>query len=292
MPELPEVETMRRDLASALEGSVIASARLFHDDILLDGGRRGAFTAALRGRSIHHVERRGKNLAFRLGAGSRPGTAAAGNAVLLTQVRMTGRFAVASPDDLRGRRLREAVEFDHVAAEFALEDGRTVLYDDVRRLGGFQLLSPTAWEARASLLGPEPLEAAFRAADLAEGLGSGRGPVKNALLDQRRVAGIGNIYASEALFRARVHPERACADLNPDDIRRLHRGLRAVLREALAGAGTSFRDYRAVNGRSGTFQERLRVYGREGLPCPGCGGDVRRSVQAGRSTFYCPSCQR
>lgn len=292
MPELPEVETIRRGLASAVAGAVIASVRLFHDDILLDAGPVRRFVADLRGRPILSVDRRGKNLLFRLGgAGGGGDDGDGGQAVLLTQVRMTGRFAVASAGDRRGRRLRESIGFGHVAAEFRLADDRTILYDDVRRLGGFLLLTPAAWTARESLIGPEPLATEFRATDLAAGLGRGRAPVKNALLDQRRVAGIGNIYASEALHRAAIDPARACDDLTTDDVRRLHRGVRAVLREALAGAGTSLRDYRAVNGQSGTFQERLRVYGREGLPCRRCGARIVRALQAGRSTFYCPSCQ-
>ncbi|MGI9038189.1 MAG: bifunctional DNA-formamidopyrimidine glycosylase/DNA-(apurinic or apyrimidinic site) lyase [Gemmatimonadota bacterium] len=301
MPELPEVETMRRGLVSAVEGAVIASVRLFHADILLDGSPRSRFERGVRGRAIRAVERRGKNLIFRLGdgaAGNERGREGGGEetggdapAVLLVQVRMTGRFAVAPADDHRGMWLREEIGFGHVAAEFGLADGRTLLYDDVRRLGGFLLLGAGAWAERESVLGPEPLASGFRAADLAVALGAGRAPVKNALLDQRRVAGIGNIYASEALFRASIDPVRPCAELAGDDVRRLHRGLRAVLREALAGSGTTLRDYRAVNGQSGSFQERLRVYGREGLPCGRCGAPIRRIVQAGRSTFYCASCQ-
>jgi formamidopyrimidine-DNA glycosylase len=282
VPELPEVETIRRDLAAAVQGATIASVRLHHADILLDGGSTTAFTAALSGRRLERLERRGKNLAFRL---------APGNDVLQVQVRMTGRFAVASKNDPRGKRLRADIGFSHVAAEFDLSDGRTLLYDDVRRLGGFRLQSPAEWTARESELGPEPLADDYRAADLAAGLGNGRVPVKNALLDQRRVAGIGNIYASEALYRARIDPRRASGGLSSEEHRRLHRALRAVLREALRGEGTSLRDYRAVNGRSGRFQERLRAYGREGEPCRRCGTPIERFVQAGRSTFCCPACQ-
>lgn len=282
MPELPEVETIRRDLAAAVQGATIASVRLHHADILLDGGSPATFAAALSGRRLEQMERRGKNLAFRL---------APGNDVLQVQVRMTGRFAVAPKSDPRGERLRADIGFSHVAAEFDLSDGRTLLYDDVRRLGGFRLQSAAEWTARESKLGPEPLADDYRAADLAAGLGGGRAPVKNALLDQRRVAGIGNIYASEALHRARIDPRRASGDLSNEEHRRLHRALRAVLREALRGEGTSLRDYRAVNGRSGRFQERLRAYGREGEPCPRCGTPIERFVQAGRSTFFCPACQ-
>ncbi len=282
MPELPEVETIRRDLAASLRGATIGAVRLFHDDILLDGGSPDRFAAAVEGRRIDEVERRGKNLVLRLGPDDR---------VLQSQVRMTGRFAVAGADDPRGRELRAAIGFTHVAAEFDLVDGRTLLYDDVRRLGGFRLQSADDWARRAGALGPEPLDPDYGPTDLAAGLGSGRAPVKNALLDQRRVAGIGNIYASEALFRARIDPRRACATLEPGDHRRLHRALRAVLREALRGEGTSLRDYRRVDGGTGRFQDRLRVYDREALPCPRCGTAVERIVQAGRSTFFCAACQ-
>lgn len=282
MPELPEVETIRRDLAASLRGATIGAVRLLHDDILLDGGSTDRFAAGVADRRIDEVERRGKNLVLRLGPDDR---------VLQSQVRMTGRFALAQADDPRGRGLRAAIGFRHVAAEFDLVDGRTLLYDDVRRLGGFRLQSADEWAQRAEQLGPEPLDPDFGAADLAAGLGNGRAPVKNALLDQRRVAGIGNIYASEALFRARVDPRRACGSLGPDDHRRLHRALRAVLREALRGEGTSLRDYRLVDGGSGRFQDRLRVYDREALPCPRCGTAIERIVQAGRSTFFCAACQ-
>ena len=147
------------------------------------------------------------------------------------------------------------------------------------------------WKREEKRLGPEPLAASYRAADLARTLASTRSPVKNALMDQRRVAGVGNIYASEALFRARVDPRRPGRDLTRPEIGRLHRSVRSVLREALRQAGTSFQNYRAVNGRSGSFQASLLVYGREGEPCRTCGTPVERIVQAGRSTFLCPSCQ-
>lgn len=282
MPELPEVETIRRDLSSTLRGATVARVRLVHDDILLPGGLAASprgFAARLRGRRIRAVERRGKNLLLRV----------EGDLVVQAQVRMTGRFAVAAPGEAEARAAE--LGFGHVAAEFTLTDGRTLLYDDVRRLGGFRLLEAGAWAERERALGPEPLADGYRTRDLAEGLGTGRGPVKNALLDQSRVAGIGNIYASEALHRARIDPRRACRDLAPEDHRRLHRALRAVLRDALRGEGTTLRDYRAINGRSGRFQERLRVYGRDGSPCRRCGAPIDRIVQAGRSTFFCAACQ-
>ncbi len=173
-----------------------------------------------------------------------------------------------------------------------MDDGRTLFYDDVRRLGGFRLFEPSDWEEESDRLGPEPLGEAFRGEDLARIVGASRAPVKNILMDQRRLAGVGNIYASEALHRAGVDPRRPGRDLRTDAIRRLHRAVRRVLREALDSAGTTLRDYRAVDGRSGSFQASLRVYGREGERCRRCHGTIARVVQGGRSTFFCPSCQR
>lgn len=280
MPELPEVETMRRDLARELTGAVLSGVRVRAPDIIMDGLRPRTFAGRLRARRITAVERRGKNLLFRFDGG-----------VLLAQVRMTGRFSIAGSDDPRGKRLRREIGFRHVAAEFELADGRTVLYDDVRRLGGFVLLTPEEWQRRESRIGPEPLAPRFRSRDLAAGLGAGRIPVKNALLDQRRVAGVGNIYASEALHEAGIDPRRPVGSLEPRDVQRLHRSVRSVLRSALASSGTSLRDYRMVNGQSGRFQERLRVYDRETEPCQRCGVPIARIVQSGRSTYFCPSCQ-
>lgn len=274
MPELPEVETIRRDLADRLVGRTFREARVHEADIIMDGSPPEAFTRRLEGRRILALERRAKYLAFRL----------EGPLVMQVQLRMTGRFAV-------GRELPDPEEYTHVAAEFLLDDGHTLYYDDVRRLGGFRLLDPDAWSEIEHRLGPEPLDADFTPEDLAAALEGSRAPIKNRLLDQSRIAGLGNIYASEALHRARVDPRRPAGGLEPEEVERLHEAVRATLREALEHAGTTFRDYRAVNGRSGAFQERLRVYARAAEPCPRCGADVERIVQAGRSTFFCPGCQ-
>lgn len=274
MPELPEVETIRRQLAPELAGRRIREAAFHKADILLGETTPAQAAAALRGRRIEEVARRGKYLLLHLD----------GDLVLQTQLRMTGRFALAR------REPPAEAELTHIAAEFDLDDGRTLFYDDVRRLGGFRLLPAPAWRELERELGPEPLAPGFTAERLAVALEGRRAPVKNVLLDQRRVAGIGNIYAAEALHAARIDPRRAGGSLKEDEVGRLHRALRRVLRRALAGEGTTFRDYRSVNG-SGRHQERLRVYGREGDPCPRCGTAVERIVQAGRSTFFCPSCQ-
>lgn len=274
MPELPEVEVIRRHLDAELRERTIRKARIRRRDLVLNLPTARALAAKLEGRRIRRVDRRGKNLLFRLD----------GEAVLQTQLRMTGRFTL-------GRQRPDAARYRHIVAVFELDDDRALYYDDVRRLGGFRWLGPGEWAALDRSLGPEPLAARFTARQLGRILEGTRAPIKNALLDQRRIAGIGNIYASEALFRARIHPLRAAGSLEMREIAALHRSIRAVLRDALQAAGTTFKDFRAVNGRSGRFQHSLRVYGREGEPCRGCGRAVLRMVQAGRSTFFCASCQ-
>jgi formamidopyrimidine-DNA glycosylase len=274
MPELPEVETIRRDLAPELEGHRITAVRVHHDDIIIGTLSGAEFRDRIEGRRILGVDRRAKWLLLRLDDG-----------ILVTQLRMTGRFAVG-----RGS-VPPVADFRHVAAEFDLDDGRTLFYDDMRRLGGFLLLSKSEWSREESRFGPEPLNDGFRASDLGQALRHGRAPVKNALMDQSRVAGVGNIYASEALHGARIDPTRPVSGLTDEEIRRLHRSLRRILKSSLDSSGTTFRDYRAVNGRSGSFQTLLRVYDREGDPCTNCGQVIRRIVQAGRSTYYCPGCQ-
>ncbi len=274
---------MRRDLAPLLRGRRIARVRVHHDDLILGGMTGPAFRRAVRGRTFGSAGRRAKYLLFPLHAAN--DLEGPVERVMRVQVRMTGRFALAAdrPD---------GPDFRHPGVDFVLDDGRTLFYDDVRRLGGFDLLTPDAWEARAAALGPEPLDRAFTAAELARILAPLRAPIKNVLLDQRRLAGVGNIYASEALHRARIDPQRAAGSLDTSETRRLQRAVRAVLREALADAGTTFRDYRAVNGLSGSFQTRLRVYQREGSRCRRCSGSIVRIVQAGRSSFFCADCQR
>lgn len=274
MPELPEVETIRRDLAPELEGRRLTGVRVHRPDILMNLPGEEELARALVGRRVVRLDRRAKYLVFRLSGGR----------VLEVQLRMTGRFAL-------GEKLPDPDHFGHLAAELHLDDGRVLWYDDVRRLGGFRLLDADAWARREAGLGPEPLEDAYGPEDLARELEGRRAPVKNLLLDQRRVAGVGNIYASEALHGAGLDPRRPGGSLDGGEVVRLHRSLRRVLRGALDEAGTTLRDYRAVDGRPGRFQEKLAVYGRQGEPCPRCGAAVRREVQAGRSTFFCAGCQ-
>jgi len=181
----------------------------------------------------------------------------------------------------------------HRRAVVKLDDGSEVAYRDVRRFGTWHLLEPEdVDEYLAQRLGREPLERTFTARRLAERLEGRRAPVKAALLDQRTVAGLGNIYVDEALWRAEVHPLRPAGSLDADEIARLTKGIRDALRTAIARQGSSLRDYSAPDGRRGRMQERFRVYGREGEPCARCGTPIDKIRAGGRGTWYCPNCQQ
>ncbi|MBW3534064.1 MAG: bifunctional DNA-formamidopyrimidine glycosylase/DNA-(apurinic or apyrimidinic site) lyase, partial [Gemmatimonadetes bacterium] len=244
---------------------------VLHADVLAEPP--DAFAERLRGRRVADVGRRGKNVVFHLEGGG----------VLLVNLGMTGRLLTVAAGG--------ASTATHPALRFALEGGRTLVYDDVRRFGRVEALDAAGWAERSAALGPEPLDPGFTAADLAAGLSRSRSPVRSWLLDQRRVAGVGNIYANEALHRAGVHPARPADSLSREEARALHRALRAVLREAIRARGTTLRDYRTAEGGRGGYGVRLRVYGRDGEPCPRCNSAVERLVFANRSAFLCPRCQ-
>src|SRR5205823_7174606 len=180
----------------------------------------------------------------------------------------------------------------HRRAVVTLDDGSDVAYRDVRRFGTWLLLEPsevdTSIDAR---VGREPLAAGYRATHLAERLARRRAPIKAALLDQRTVAGVGNIYADEALWRARVHPLTPAGELTPDEVKAVHKGVRESLRAGVRRQGSTLRDYQLPDGSSGTAQERFKVYGRAGSPCERCGTPIDKIRVAGRGTWYCPSCQ-
>lgn len=274
MPELPEVETIRRALAPRVEGRRIDDASVRHADILMNLTSEAAFAERVVGRRVEEVARRAKFLLFRLSGGD----------VLEVQLRMTGRFVLREDRPDPG-------EYDHLAARLVLDDGRSLWYDDVRRLGGFRVLASGEWRRREAELGPEPLADDYRPAALGRELEGRRAPVKNLLLDQRRVAGVGNIYACESLHRAGLDPRRPGGALEEDEVGRLHGALRSVLSRALDRGGTTLRDYRTPDGGAGRFQRSLSVYGRDDEPCRRCRDRVRRIVQAGRSTYFCPGCQ-
>ena len=180
----------------------------------------------------------------------------------------------------------------HLRVVVRLDDGSDVIYRDVRRFGTWLLLEPgTETTYLASRLGEEPLSRAFTPASLAARLNRRRAPVKAALLDQRAAAGMGNIYADEALWRAGIHPLRPAGDLDRDEVKRLHSGVRDALRAGIARQGTTLRDYRTPDGARGSMQGALRVYGRDGEPCYRCGSQIGKTRVAGRGTWYCPTCQ-
>src|SRR3954466_6187168 len=275
MPELPEVESVRRRLAPVLEGRVFEHVRITDPRLTrpLD-----PFEVAheLDGERVAVVDRRGKYLIVRFESGR----------ALLVHLRMTGSF-LASTD---GAPLPEDA---HRRAVVTLDDGSAVAYRDVRRFGTWLLLEPEEVDAYVDArVGREPLEDAYKAKHLAERLAGRKAPVKAALLDQRTVAGVGNIYADEALWRARVHPLTPANLLDADDVKAVHQGVRRSLEAAIRRQGSTLRDYRLPDGSSGSAQERFKVYGRGGEPCERCGTPIDKIRVAGRGTWYCPNCQR
>ena len=291
MPELPEVETVRRGLAPVLEGAIVSRAELRRPDLRFpfsDG-----FAARLAGRRIEALRRRAKYLLAELDD----------RAVLLMHLGMSGSFRVEGGRTLAGDTLyyppgKDAAH-DHVVLH--LEEGRRVVYNDPRRFGFMLLIDPDQFAAHPLLanLGVEPSGDGLVAEALADRFKGRLAPLKAALLDQRLIAGLGNIYVCEALWRAGLSPRRAAGTLVRSDRRpsvrlvRLVEAVRAVIAEAIEAGGSSLRDYVQADGSLGSFQHRFAVYDREGEPCgrPRCRGVVRRIVQSGRSTFFCPQCQ-
>lgn len=276
MPELPEVETVRRGLAPVLEGAVIAAARAFRGDLRFPFPPDMA--ATLTGRRVISVDRRAKYLLIHL----------SGDLVLLSHLGMSGRYRIYkdAPPPLEAH--------DHV--ELVTDAGVTVRYNDPRRFGIMDLFAAEELGTHKLMagIGPEPLSNAFDGDALAAGLGERRTAIKVALLDQHVVAGVGNIYASEALFRAGISPKRMARTVKGARAGKLAQAIRDVLGEAIDAGGSSLRDHRQTSGELGYFQHRFKVYGRAGEAClnEGCGAAVRQLVQAGRSTFYCAKCQR
>jgi formamidopyrimidine-DNA glycosylase len=274
MPELPEAETIARDLARRVRGAVVRSVTVHRPDILAPGSPASRLRRVLRGRVIENVGRRGKNVVMEFGGGFR----------LIINLGMTGR--IVASDSPRSR------ELTHIAARIHLEDGRALLYDDARRFGQLDLRDEAAWQRRSAELGVEPLSDDFTADRLFALTRSSISPIRNWLLDQRRLAGVGNIYANEALFLAGVRPTRRTRTLTRRQATALHASLRDVLGEAVTLRGTTFSDYRDADGNEGGFQARLLVYDRAGLPCTVCSAPIKRVVLSNRSAFYCPTCQR
>ena len=275
MPELPEVETVRARLEPKLVGRRLDNVEIF-DPRLTRPVDPAEVAAELVGERVAAVERRGKYLVVRFESGR----------VLLIHLRMTGQL-------LHANGASRAGTDPHRRAVVSLDDGSDVIYRDERRFGTWLLVEPGELEPYLGMrVGREPLARTFSANRLAETLASRRAPIKAVLLDQRRLAGVGNIYADEALWRARVHPLQPARDLRPDEVAALHRGVRAALRAGIARQGATLSDYRTPEGASGRMQEEFKVYGRVGEPCERCGTPIEKIRAAGRGTWYCPGCQQ
>jgi len=274
MPELPEVETVRRSLLTPVVGRGIVGLRPAGFAEIMGPEGVDAVRPRLLGRQIVDVRRRAKYLLIDLDDGT----------TLLVHLRMTGRLEVA-------RRDAPPLRFEHLAIE--LDDGRDLRFADQRKFGRVLHVLPDDLRRLGGRLGPEPLTRSFTAERLAGSLGRRPGKLKSVLLDQKLIAGLGNIYVDEALFRARLHPERAANSLSPDEVRRLHRAIRAVLREGLLHRGTTFSSFQDAAGERGENQANLRVYGLGNKGhCPRCGGPLAKTVVGGRGTHFCPRCQR
>lgn len=274
MPELPEAETIVRDLRRRVVGSTITGASIPRPDILRPPLTPRRAAARIRGHRIAATARRAKKVILELDDESR----------IVIHLGMTGRVMTA---DAPG-----AAALRHIVARLRLGDHRDILFDDARRFGRLEIVEPPAWPDWSAALGPEPLSDDFSAESLFRGLRASATPVRNWLLDQKRVAGIGNIYACEALFRAGVRPTRRARRITRRQATSLHAALRDVLHDAIRARGTTFRDYRDARGGHGAFQTRLAVYDREGEPCLVCSTPIRRTVLSNRSAFFCPTCQR
>jgi len=283
MPELPEVETVRRGLAPAMEGAVIARAEVNRPGLRWPFPPRMA--ERLAGARVARLRRRSKYILADLDTGE----------TLLIHLGMSGRMTVSG--DPLGVFLHDhpaAEKHDHVVLH--MDNGARVTFNDARRFGAMDLMPTEGAEAHKLLagLGPEPLGNTFHEDYLVARLKGRMTPIKAALLDQRIVAGLGNIYVCEALFRTGIDPRRKAGRIAASRVRALVPEIRAVLEDAIAAGGSSLRDYRQAGGELGYFQHSFDVYGREGAPCrrPGCPGTVRRIVQSGRSSFFCAQCQR
>jgi formamidopyrimidine-DNA glycosylase len=295
MPELPEVETVRRGLEPAMEGARFAKVEVHRGDLRWPLAKD--FAHRLEGKTVTGLGRRAKYLLADLSSGD----------VLIMHLGMSGSFHVFQESARRGKtpgnyyhERAQHTAHDHIV--FHMSSGAVVTFNDPRRFGSMKIVPRPQLDAEPLLsrLGPEPLGNAFDAAALALACKGKKTTLKAALSDQRVVAGLGNIYVCEALYRARLSPKRLAATIAtksgaPNErAERLVEGIKAVLNEAIRDGGSSLRDHRLTDGELGMFQHHFRVYDREGDKCPtrGCRGTVKRIVQNGRSTFYCPVCQK
>jgi formamidopyrimidine-DNA glycosylase len=275
VPELPEVETIARDLQRSVVGAKIVGVKTPKPDVLRDVTRR-TLPRAVVGATILRAWRRAKLVILDLDNGIR----------IAVQPRFTGAMLVDSGSVSDRDRHYATVLFE-------LEDGRTLIYTDVRRLGTVAVMAPDRFETYTRPLGVEPLDPAFAAEHLSGILRSSRQAVKKVIMDQRKIAGVGNIYAAESLWRAKIAPSREARSIKPREAKALHEAIVEVLRDAITARGTSFRDYRDANGGRGGFTVRLDVYGRQGKACRRCRTTLVKTHEIdGRGTVFCPKCQR
>jgi formamidopyrimidine-DNA glycosylase len=274
VPELPETETIARDLDSAIRGELIESVRVIHRDVLREIGPKD-LERRLLGRTITRCWRRAKLVVVDLDSSDR----------IVVQPRFTGALLIDDgglPDSERR----------YATIELRLGGGRALIYRDIRRLGTVTLMTPARFEDYASNLGVEPLDSAFTVEHLSARCRGSRQAIKKVLMDQRALAGVGNIYANEGLWRAGVDPSRSAASLSVEETTRLHEAIVAVLQESIEARGTSFRDYRDARGQRGSFAAKLDVYGRAGEQCRRCGNRlIGTHAIDGRMTVLCARCQ-
>jgi len=273
MPELPEVETVRRTLEEKIVGKAIARVQIMMPKVVRPDA--GEFAHGLVCQGIEELDRRGKYLLICLTGGK----------VLVVHLRMTGRLIYCHPE-------RPLDKHTHVI--ITLDDGYHLRYVDIRQFGKLQLINRDELDSVSGLatLGPEPLSEEFTKEGFKRALRNKRTKIKPLLLDQTFIAGLGNIYVDEALFRAKIHPERMASTLTPREAVRLYTAIREVIAEGIEHRGTTFRDYVDGTGQTGGYQNKLRAYGRESHPCYYCGRPLERKVVGGRSSTYCPRCQK
>jgi formamidopyrimidine-DNA glycosylase len=268
MPELPEVETIVRDLSKSLRCKIFSDV-IVHDAFLLRQNQND-FIRRIKNQAIERITRRGKAVIVHLASGE----------FLVIQLMMTGQLIAGGKND------------KHTRITFNFSDGSKLLYNDQRRFGQIRLVESLSQIQHFNILGPEPFSEEFNPAYMRVAFQKTIRPIKNVLLDHTFVAGIGNIYACEVLYQSRLSPKRQARRITLPEIKTIHGTIIEVLNEAIAHRGSSIRNYRDGAGQKGRFNERLSVYARQGLPCPRCQKSILRISQAGRGTFYCKQCQK
>lgn len=275
MPELPEVETVRRSLVPVILDKPIESVDVYYERILQHITVQ-EFREQTIGRRILDLTRRGKYLIFQF----------ENHLDLVAHLRMTGRLIYYSDAGI--------AKAKHTSAVFSFGSGGELRFEDVRKFGTLDLVPSGEYEQIKGLhsLGVEPLSEAFSMEHLQDLIENRSTKIKGLLLDQTKIAGLGNIYADESLFMAKIHPERPASSLGREEVKRLHQAIKEVLQDAILGQGTTLRDYRTGYGREGSFQNKLQIYGKKGEKCPRCGVDLEYKKVAGRTSHFCPGCQR